>query len=284
MADRLDSSRFAAAFCHNPRTIRIKHKPRKILQTENDKNFRIDISVATCVHGFLTPDKKQPASLIVFAVQFVCLAKKGAFNRIQMDLDFEDVDGSDNPSYPEIIAHAPYIHEEEHNISYKQIKRMFKKDFTTHADIALVAGKAGISETITKQNEESFIKRYSGKAASSTRVDKKTGKQSGVWWNVKKSTDPDKSEDGINSNHHFAVLLTRVNKSDFQVRVRLFVDAGWRYLAENGGSKVKKIDGKSPDLRFSPELWYEGKCEGIDRKRLGIFHNDGKLTELTKQR
>lgn len=201
-----------------------------------------------------------------------------------MDLDFEEVDNNDNLSRPEIIAHAPYVREEEHDISFKQIKRMFKTDFTTHADINLAAGKAGMSETVSKQNEESFIKRYSGKAASNTRVNKKTGRKSAVWWNVKKSTDPDKSEDGINSNHHFAVLLTRDNKSDFQARIKLFVDAGWRYMAENGGSKVKKIDGKSPNLTFSPGTWYEGKRQNIDRKRLGIFQNDDKLAELTKQK
>lgn len=283
IANYLERSRFAAAFCHNPTRLRTKPQPRKIFQTENDKTFRIDIDITTCVHGYLAPDKKQPASLIIFAVQFVCLAKRGAFNRIQMDLDFEEVDGSDQPSHPEIITHAPYIREEEHNVSTKQIKKMFKKDFTTHADITLGAGKAGVRETVTKQNEESFIKRYSGKAASNTRIDKKTGRQSGVWWNVKKSTDPDKSEDGINSNHHFAVLLTRNNKSDFQASIRLFVDAGWRYRAENGGSKVKKIDGKEPNLRFSPGTWYEGNCEDIDRKRLAVFRNDAKLAGLTKR-
>jgi hypothetical protein len=212
------------------------------------------------------------------------LARRGAFNRIQFDLDFEEVDRIDKPSHPEIIAHAPYIREEEHHISYKQIKRLFKTDFTTHADISLVPGTAGISETVSKQTEEGFVKRYSGKAASNTRMDKKTGRQSGVWWNVKKSTDPDKSEDGINSNHQFAVLLTRDNKSDFQARIRLFVDAGWRYMAENGGSKVKKIDGASPNLRFCPGTWYEGNCHNIDRKRLEVFRRDGKLAELTKLR
>lgn len=199
-----------------------------------------------------------------------------------MDLDFEeaDVDASVQ-SQPEILAHAPYINEEEQNVSYKHIKRIFKTEFTTHADISLVPGKAGVSEKVSRQNEENIIKRYSGKAASNTRINK-SGKRSGVWWNVKKSTDPDKSEDGINSNYRFAVLLTRDNKFDFQVKIRLFVDAGWRFLAENGGWRVKKIDGCSPNLRFSPGVWYEGNCQGIDRKRLGIFRNDGKLADLTK--
>jgi hypothetical protein len=198
-----------------------------------------------------------------------------------MDLDFEAA-GSNGISHPEIIAHAPFINEEEQNVSHKQIQRIFKTEFTTHADINLIAGKGGVSETVSRQNAENAIKRYSGKATSNTRVDKETSKRSGVWWNVKESTDPDKSEDGINSNYRFAVLLTRDNKFDFQVRVKLFVDAGWRFLAENGGRRVKNIDGKSPNLRFSPGTWYEGNCHGIDRKRLGVFLKDDELAELTK--
>jgi hypothetical protein len=199
-------------------------------------------------------------------------------------LDFENLASHKNPSHPEIIAHAPYVREEEHSVSYRQIKNIFKRDFTAHADINLVAGQAGITEKVTKEEEERFVKRYSGKAASNTRVDKKLGRRSGVWWNVKKSTDPDKSEDGINSNHHFAVLLNREKNLEFQARIRLFVDAGWRYRAENGGSKVKKIDGSSPNLRFCPAIWYEGNYKCIDRKRLGVFQSDAKLAELTKSR
>jgi hypothetical protein len=75
-AEFLESSKLAAAFCHNPSRLRIKPQARKIFQTESDKSFRIDIDIATCVHGYLAPDKKQPASLIIFAVQFVCLAKR----------------------------------------------------------------------------------------------------------------------------------------------------------------------------------------------------------------
>jgi hypothetical protein len=141
-------------------------------------------------------------------------------------LDSEEIDGNDKPWFPEILVHAPYVREEEQNITNKQIKKIFKREFTAHTEIDLAAGKANVNETVSNQNEKSFIKRFSGKAASGTRVHKKAGKRSGVWWNVKKSTDPDKSNDGINSTHQFAVLLTRNDQSDLQARPRLFIDAG----------------------------------------------------------
>jgi len=274
---------FTSVFCHNPTThIRIKTQPRKIFQTENYKNFRIDIEIPTCVHGFLAPDKQQPASLIIFAVQFVCLAKKGAFNRVKVDLDFE----SSNTSIlsPNIVAHAPFVNEEEQNVSLKDIKHIVKKSITGSANITLGPGKAGASETSSSQREETFVQRYAGRAASSTRVNIKTGRSSGVWWNVKKTTDPNKSDNGINSNYCFAVLLERDDKSDFEVGLNLMVDAGWRFLAENGGSRETKIDGKSPHLKFVPGIWYEGNCLGIDRKKLDLFRDQDRLADLTKLR
>jgi hypothetical protein len=271
------SSRVTAAFKRQPKKLRIIRQPRKIYQTENDKNFRIDIDLATCVHGYLSPSKKQPASLIVLGVQFVCLTKRGTFNRIKLDLDFQAEDGN----RPSIIEHAPFVQEEHEKESHKKVRKTAKTEFDAHTDIDLRAGHSGTSVKTEEKKESSFTENYYGKGVSSTRAEE-DGSRPGIWWNVKKSSDPDSKDDaGIESNYRFAVLLTRKNRERFNARMKLLVDAGWRFRAENRLSQVKYIKGQSPNLAFSPQIWYEGNCKGINRKRLGNFVKDGKLAKLT---
>jgi len=47
-------------------------------------------------------------------------------------------------------------------------------------------------------------------------------------------------------------------------------------------SQTTIIKGELPSLIFRPRVWYEGHCEGIDRKRLGYFNEKGRLEDLTR--
>jgi len=199
-----------------------------------------------------------------------------------MNVGFEKMPGSEQSSVPIIIRHAPFVIEEQLKPTETATKKKEKKETAIYADINLIGGSAGIKETTTQEAETSSVRKYFGRGASGTVADDE-GNNSSIWWNVKRSSDPNATKDevGVDANYRFAVLLTRQNKDDFRIRLKLFVDAGWRNKAKNLFSQTTIIKGELPSLIFRPRVWYEGECEGIDRRRLGRFNEKGRLAELT---
>jgi hypothetical protein len=79
------------------------------------------MNLHTCVHGYLSWRKRQPACLIVFEVQLVCTGRLGTFKRIKLQVDFEDLPGTEAKTCPGIVSYAPFEFEERQNISETQI-------------------------------------------------------------------------------------------------------------------------------------------------------------------
>lgn len=260
---------------------RVIARPRKIYQTSDGKHFNIDIELQTCIHGYLSRRGRQPASLLIFGVQFASLRKQGTFKRMHLRLDFQDSEGVKPATSPEIICHAPFELERQ-NITEINVQQTDGVRNSVFANINLAGGKSGGSKTISHSKVENYKDLYFDKGASAT-VANERGRHSGIWWNVKQSTNPHAKDDaGIESNYRFAVLLTRKNDSEFQVQLRLLVDAGWRHRVENHFSRGITVTGDNPDLNFSPVTRrYEGNCTGINRKRLGRFKDRAELKRLT---
>jgi hypothetical protein len=206
-----------------PKIERIIEQPRKIYQSPDGNKLKIDVDLKTCVHGYLSWSKRQPASLIIFGVQFTSLRNHGTIRRMHLQVDFEDVHGNTPSANPGIISYAPFEFERQ-NVPEINVEET-KGGQTT---INLVR----VNQGVTHLKVEKYKDVYFGKAAAETVVNDK-GIHSGVWWNVKQSTNPHAKDDaGIEPNYRFAVLLTRRKDSDFQARLRLVVDAGWRHSVE----------------------------------------------------
>jgi hypothetical protein len=255
--------------------------PRKIYQTPDGKNFNIDIELQTCVHGYLSRTKKQPASLLIIGVQSACLRRHGSFKRMHLRVDFENLRGLAPTANPGIISHAPFEVQRQ-NITKIDVQQTDGVQDSIFANINIAGAKGGASKTVSHSKVESYKDLYFGQGASAT-ISNEKGIHSGVWWNVKQSTNPHAKDDaGIESNHRFAVLLTRKDDSDFQARLCLLVDAGWRHRVENRFSGGMTFSAENPNLNFSPTIrHYEGNCMGIDRKRLGKFKDPAALSHLT---
>jgi hypothetical protein len=260
-----------------PKIERVIKQPRKAYQTPDGNNFNIDIELKTCVHGYLSWSKRQPASLIIFGVQLACLRNHGTIKRMRLQVDFEDMHGNTPSANPGVISHAPFEFERQ-NVSEINIEETRGAQSNVSATINLVGGNHGV----THSRVEKYKELYFGKSAAATLVNDK-GVHSGVWWDVKQSTNPHAKDDaGIEPNYRFAVLLTRKNDSDFQARLCLEVNAGWRHRVENNFSQKVTGAGKKPNLTFSPAtLHYEGNCTGINRKRLGRFKSCAELQKVT---
>jgi hypothetical protein len=264
-----------------PKLDRIIDRPRKIYQSPEGNNFNIDIELKTCVHGKLSRFKRQPASLIIIGVQFACLRKHGTFKRMRLQLDFEDFPGIKGTSHPEIVSHAPFEFERQ-NITEIDVQQTDGVQRDVSATINLGGAKGGANEKVSHVKVENYKDTYFGQAATATVTNEK-GVHSSVWWNVKQSTNPHTKDDaGIQPSYRFAVLLTRQDDSDFQARLHLVVDAGWRHRVKNHFSQRMPVSGEGPNITFSPAIQhYEGNCTGIDRKRLGRFKDRAELQQLT---
>jgi hypothetical protein len=219
--------------------------PRRVYQTRQDAEFKVEVDVKCCIHGYLAKDKKQPASLIIFASQLACV-DNGKFNLFRMEVSFHDQDESGNPCAPVVISTAPYSVEErldEEIVEFKNkittvVKKTKKVTATAGLTVALLNagldGELGSESQKTKELEYSTQVHYFSKGSSNTRVDDDSGRRYAVWWNVKKNTNPKTGDDaGIPPNYLFAVLLTRTNDSiPFEARYRLFAEAGWAHRKE----------------------------------------------------
>jgi hypothetical protein len=207
---------------------------------------------------------------------------KGSFNRIKMTVNFEDQETPIGKTQPAVIASAPFVFEEKQKASQTKSQASKKVENVAYTDINLVGGKGGVKHTESTEKITNTTQHYYGKGSSGT-ICNDAGTTTGIWWNVKKSSNPDAKDDaGIDSNYRFAVLVARHSNTPFHARMKLLVDAGWRFRAENRGSLVSFVKGESPSLIFDPQTWYEGDCAGIDRKRLGQFLEKKKVAGLTK--
>lgn len=260
---------------------------RRIYQSQWKAEFKVDIDIKCCVNGYLAKDKKQPATLIIFAAQLVCV-EKGTFNQFRMDVDFCDEDRSTNPCNPEVICTAPFSTQEHMNelvtdVTVKAIRSVKKAaEVNATACAGIPGAKVGTETQKTNEKEFKYKIRFFGKGSSGTRCDN-SGRRNGVWWNVNKSSDPDAKDDaGITPNYLFAVLIKRTNDSaPFKARIRLTVKAGWAQKVEKilqilaGKSSMDSLEA------FDPRTKFEGKCEGIDRALLGKYLKEGELAKLT---
>ncbi|KUJ15913.1 uncharacterized protein LY89DRAFT_98879 [Mollisia scopiformis] len=253
--------------------------PFKVLQADPWKNFKIDIQLEKAVHGYLTPDRQQRASLLVFGVQLVSQRRKTPFKRLTLEAKLMETQGSPS-SRPEVLAHAPFVFEEA--LKRCEIEVQNARRVKDHAAASFNVGgaKIGIGREVTRSRTSRSIHKYFAKGSSATTVDD-DGKCSGIWWNVKQSTIPDAQDDaGIDPNYCFAILLTRErnDKAVFKVKINLEAHAGLSYLLENKFSHVIHVK----DLNVDPRTWHVGPCRSIDRERLGHFLKPENLVALTK--
>lgn len=143
--------------------------------------------------------------------------------------------------------------------------------------------EGGWKKKATAEVTSDETSKYFGKGCSSTTANEE-GRISRIWWNAKKSRNPNAKDDArIDANYRFVVLLTRKSKSPFRIRLKLNVDAvhmGLGYRLKGGSSKVA-VEEESLDLITDPATHYEGDCEGISRMSLGRMRKKGRLAKLS---
>lgn len=191
----------------------------------------------------------------------------------------------------------------------RERNRVLRKKFDARLGFGTKSAKmgatGGVENTIGTKEETTGKYLYFGKGSSSTRPDA-SHRKCGVWWNVKKSSDPDSKDDaGIRPNYRFAVLLTRGHRTEtFEAHIQLTIKAGSARRSQMFGPEtavsrpalMKRLSeallgdevssAKLIPVVFDPKIKREGKCDGIDgkmidRKNLGKWADHERLAQLT---
>jgi hypothetical protein len=302
-------------FCFEPSGASIRG--RKIHQSPKKADFKVDVDIHTCIHGYLAKDKRQPASLIIFKVQLVC-TREGTFDRFYMDVTFNNIANknvSTDLAQPEVVSTAPFWYEMPQNL----LSRIWKKE-ELHAINKTYGIEIGAGRTIPNVEARAKVKRtkmdysklhtdgeyhYYDKGSSSTTVDE-TGRRTGVWWNAKKSSAPGLKDDaGLQPNYLFAILLTRSSATaPFEARMHLAIDA-WQKdkkvkssqlfsediavkrpkaiqrLSSRWIKPAEDAEGDAAPITFDPKVMLEGQCDKIDINRLARYKDGQELAKLT---
>lgn len=125
-----------------------------------------------------------------------------------------------------------------------QIERRKNVELTTQALLDVLGSKSGVGIRTSDETTTRTTRRYHGTGSSGTLANSE-GRITGIWWNVKRSSDPDAGDDaGIAANYRFAILLTRESRrAEFRMGLEMVVDAGWKYKLESRFSRIKVDDG-----------------------------------------
>jgi hypothetical protein len=112
-----------------------------------NRTCKIRVKLHTCVHGYLAPDEREAASLVVFSVNLNCSKRGRYFSRFKMDVEFFEIHaiGSTSEKYseskqatgPAVLRHAP------HWTDGKERTTDVEKGKTRNAEVNLNVGAKG---------------------------------------------------------------------------------------------------------------------------------------------
>jgi len=222
------------------KTLNPKKEPRqrsKVTERgSDDTTFSIEASLATCVHGYLKPDRQTPASLIVlhFVIQsddsssIVKSARTSFFFKLPGEVDEKDSHATIN-----VMAFAPGHRRFNKSTSKKTKKRELEFEAGGEASPAKADGK------YSEENKEVHTQPYFEKMDAGRRYVDPHAIHDKVWWRV---TQNKSHKLGITPEFRTAILVTRKDASQFHGIFRLKIDGGVKY---NLSEKYNDWRGKS---------------------------------------
>jgi hypothetical protein len=206
---------------------------------KRNRTCKIRVKLHTYVHGYLAPDEREAASLVVFSVSLNCSKRGRYFSRFKRDVEFFEIHaiGSTSEKYSEskqAIGHAVLRHA-PHWADSKERTTDVEKGKTRNAEVNLNIGakgaKTGVNFGEKKGTTETYQHKYLETCRSNTRCQPDSDIPVAVEWILRENNQPNAKDDaGLIPEVLFAVLLQRRDKEKFGVRLSLKADTGKRYL------------------------------------------------------
>ncbi|PNP52251.1 hypothetical protein THARTR1_07460 [Trichoderma harzianum] len=211
------------------------HVQRQMISVSEEKSrFKKTVELVLCVHGWKSPDRKDPMTLIVLGVNLSCHVRNIRFQSVQIKLKFHEDDKRDPAdlakAHPQVAAYAPFVQQKLWNTTVAHV-----------IDTNQYGGKVGVDQvgqaevSVNKSSEVSYTRQHFDRGSAHPLYNDRTGRIYGVEWFCEQNNQQDY---GVMPNFHLAVLLQRSHDGDRPLSFRAIFDmraeAGFRHDIEQG--------------------------------------------------
>ncbi|KAL7896756.1 hypothetical protein HDV63DRAFT_378424 [Trichoderma sp. SZMC 28014] len=284
--------RLGAFKTSNPASNRFQ---RQFFHISKEKSeFKKTVELILCVHGWKTPEKKEPMTLIILSVRLSCHKRNHRFQSVEFTLSFhEDSEpGSTNASLeasPAVAAYAPFVEE----------KRWHKTTSSNQEVNNYGAGLSGgqfvtANVNANRQANVSYTRQYFDRGTADFLYDERKDRLYGVQWYCEQNQ---LANTGIEPHFHLAILVKRQHDANnepipFSAVLDMELEAGFAHDFKQGIRRLFRLMKPEDDpIYFDPSKQPQVRgLDGVGEKmlqkiqvdNLGALAERGKLTSLVE--
>ncbi|KAK5991371.1 hypothetical protein PT974_09652 [Cladobotryum mycophilum] len=283
--DELDEDDISGAFkTSNPKNNRWQ---RPFLHdTPPESRFRKKVEIVLCVHGWETPDRIKPMTLLVLGVTLQCQTPNFRYQSARMWLKFgEDTKikpRNEEDAAPAVVAYAPFVQQEEWNPSEESVSTS-----TTYGGSLGIEKYVNVGVKCSTEASSSYTRTHFDRGTADILVcDTGTAQRVyGVNWYCEQNK---LQMYGVKPYFHLAVLIERSHTKDnqpisFSAVFDMRIQAGFWHDFEEERRRFFRL-GKPEDdpVYFHPST--QDQVGGINRAGQKILHkvNKERLGDLAE--
>jgi hypothetical protein len=252
----------------------------KITQRGIDSDFKVIVTLVTCVHGILSEEDPTPASFMIFEYHLSCAKMNHVFDAVKTNFKF-DFESVKDPKHaprseacPDVLAYAPFRMTERFDHSTSEIRKNIAREVKAGLDIPIagvVVPKLEASQGT--EREETYEQSYFAEGQADVSWDARSKRNYGVWWDIRHN---EKKSHGVPSIFRTAILLKRQNERPFKAKFTCIVKGG--LLFELKQKILGLVDPDDP-INFDPNEPPKGG-HGLNPRSLGLLADGQKLDSL----
>lgn len=217
--------------------------------------FKKTVELVLCVHGWKTPDKKEPMTLLIFGVSLKCHASEFRYQSVDIWLGFHEDDRTDASSstaeaHPAVTAYAPFVKQKRWNEASASVEDKKTRGVTLGAS-QFVTAEANAQQ----EKAASYTRRHFDRGTAERMVNEKTGHVYGVEWYIEQN---ELQQFGVEPFFYLAVLLDRSHDTNnnpvtFRCIFDMKIEAGFLHDFEQGLRRIFRLNKPEDDpLYFDP--------------------------------
>ncbi|KAI2615578.1 hypothetical protein GGS26DRAFT_597166 [Hypomontagnella submonticulosa] len=223
--------------------------------SDKESKFRKTVETVLVVHGWKTPAKTDPMTLVILSVSLDCHARDFRFQSVRMWLGFDEDHHAEPPNTeeaaPEVVAYAPFVAPQSWDTSEEEVEKTSDVGGTAGAEYF---AKADVE--FKKEVKRSFTRSHFDRGSADWMVDDNQ-RTYGVNWYCEQN---ELQKFGVKPQFHIAVLLKRQhtkagNPISFSGIFDMRTEAGFIHDFEEKRRRIFRL-GKPEDeaMYYHPDM------------------------------